>query len=121
MNISEILAAIDKELTVLQSARAAIAKLDEAVSNAPVRRGPGRPPKNTLAVAVPRKTAKRKISDAGRASIAAAQKARWAARKAIENAPSASGKPAAKKSVKTASKKSTKKSATKAAKKTTSK
>jgi hypothetical protein len=80
MDTSGILAAIDKELAVLQAARASIVAVASSTgSPLPLRRGPGRPPKDPLAVTS--KPAKKKLSAAGRARIAAAQKARWAAKK----------------------------------------
>lgn len=76
MNITAMLAQIDAEIARLQQARAALVALE---STAPVRRGPGRPPKST---SVPTKSTKRTMSPEARARIAAAQKKRWAAQKA---------------------------------------
>ena len=89
MDTSKILAEIDAQLAQLQAARAAITTLGITTSTVPVRRGPGRPPKNPLLLiaAAPKKRKKNKLSAAGRARIAAAQKARWAAKKAIASAP----------------------------------
>lgn len=70
MNTSDILTIIDKEIATLQQARALIA--------ATGKRKPGRPP--SAPVAKPKKK-KRKMSPEGRARIAAAQRARWAAQK----------------------------------------
>jgi hypothetical protein len=87
MDTTKIIAEIDAQLAQLQSARVAIAGLASTGSAVPVRRGPGRPPKNAVAPIAAPKPAKRKLSAAGRARIAAAMKARWAAKKAIAAAP----------------------------------
>ncbi|WP_263377735.1 hypothetical protein [Granulicella paludicola] len=87
MDISSIISAIDKELASLQAARVSIAALASTGSVAPVRRGRGRPPHAVPAPVTAPKPAKRKMSAAGRARIVAAQKARWAAMKAIAAAP----------------------------------
>ena len=98
MDTSRILSAIDAQLAQLQAARAAITTLASTGSSEQVRRGPGRPPKNPLAaIAAAPKKRKNKLSAAGRARIAAAMKARWAAKKAISAAPAKAGKKAAKK------------------------
>jgi hypothetical protein len=76
MDVSGLLSEIDAQINALQTARAAIAGLG---TTTPVRRGPGRPKAvTTLPKAIPKK---RQMTAKGRAAIAAAQKARWAAQK----------------------------------------
>lgn len=81
MGVSEILAAIDREISQLQQARALLSG-----GAAPVaKRKVGRPRKSDAAVAAPAaKTGKRKrnLSPEGRKRIAEAVKKRWAAQKA---------------------------------------
>jgi len=72
--MTEILALIDAEIASLQQARALIAGAASTI----VKRGPGRPPKTAVA---PVAKKKRNLSPEGRARIAAAVKARWAAQK----------------------------------------
>lgn len=73
MSIANILSDIDAEISRLEQAKQLL------VGTTTVKRGPGRPPRNSVAVSVaPQKRARRKLSAAGRARIAAAQKARWA-------------------------------------------
>lgn len=81
MGVSEIMAAIDREIAQLQQARALLS--DGA---APVaKRRPGRPRKIAAAVtpaaARPAKRKKRNLSPEGRKRIAEAVKKRWAAQK----------------------------------------
>jgi hypothetical protein len=71
MSLSDILAAIDREIATLQQARSLL-------SSAPPKTKPGRPAKSTAA---PAAKPKRKMSPEGRARIVAAVKARWAAKK----------------------------------------
>ncbi|AFL86779.1 hypothetical protein Terro_0433 [Terriglobus roseus DSM 18391] len=73
MTTQEILAAIDAEISKLQQVRAALSGYSDPTV---VKRGPGRPKKIVAPVKAP---AKRVLSDAARAKIAAAQKKRWAA------------------------------------------
>jgi hypothetical protein len=82
MNLDSILAEIDFEISRLQQAKQLLSN-HSAVS--PVaKRGPGRPPAAAKHVtvkqvkAVAAKPKRRTMSAAGRARIAAAQKARWA-------------------------------------------
>ena len=79
MNLDRILSEIDLEISRLQQAKQL---LSENAGAAPVKRGPGRPPANAKAAikSMPGAAApkKRTMSEAGRARIAAAQKARWA-------------------------------------------
>ena len=70
MNVSTILEQIDEEISRLKQARALL-------TDVPIKNPVGRPKKD-LTVVVLRK--KRKLSAAGKARIAAAQKARWAAK-----------------------------------------
>lgn len=71
--MENILALIDAEIASLQQARASL-------TGTAVKRGPGRPPKSASAPAAKPKK-KRNLSPEGRARIAAAVKARWAAKK----------------------------------------
>jgi hypothetical protein len=73
MTIASIMEQIDSEIASLQQAKALL------LGSAAIKRGPGRPPMASKAVAKPRK--KRKLTPEGRARIAAAVKARWAAQK----------------------------------------
>ena len=84
MNTAEILSAIDEELTRLEQARALLG----GVSSAPAKvvtegKRRGRPPGATKQMPVAEKKT-RTMSEEGRARIAAAQKARWAAKKKAE-------------------------------------
>ena len=73
MSVDSIIAAIDLEIGRLQQAK-------QLLSGSVIRKGPGRP-RGTSAGSAPK--AKRTMSRAARARIAAAQRARWAkARKA---------------------------------------
>jgi len=82
MNLNDIVAQIDAEISRLTQARHALLGISPT-------KGPGRP-RTTSALAIPSvavagavvKPKKRKMSPAGRARIAAAQKARWAKVKA---------------------------------------
>ena len=87
MGVSEILASVDREIALLQKARAL---LSGTVAPAPKKKV-GRPrkivaaPKKAAAVAPvakPEKKKKRNLSPEGRARIAEAVKRRWAAQKA---------------------------------------
>ena len=69
MNVSAILEQIDEEISHLKQARALL-------TDEPVKRSVGRPKKDVVAIVA--KPKKRKLSAAGKAKIAAAQKARWA-------------------------------------------
>ena len=81
MDVSQILSAIDAEISRLQQARQAVAAL-EGASPVPARR-PGRP-KGSGAAAVPAEGAprkrKRNLSPEGRKRIQEAMKRRWADR-----------------------------------------
>lgn len=80
MDVTQILAAIDAEISRLQQARQAVAALDGA-SSIPVRR-PGRPKgsqNGAAADTAPRKR-KRNLSPEGRKRIQEAMKRRWADR-----------------------------------------
>ena len=80
MDVTQILSAIDSEISRLQQARQAVAALDGA-SPVPARRR-GRPkstPTPTVASAEPRKR-KRNLSPEGRKRIQEAMKRRWAER-----------------------------------------
>lgn len=74
METQQLLATIDAEIARLQQARALLSG-----TPTPKKRGrkPGQPAKKNA----PTKKAKRTMSPEGRARIAAAQKARWAAQK----------------------------------------
>ena len=80
MDVTQILSAIDAEISRLQQARQAVAALDGA-SPVPARRR-GRPkstPSPSVASAEPRKR-KRNLSPEGRKRIQEAMKRRWAER-----------------------------------------
>ena len=104
MQISQILEAIDSEISRLQSARALLVHGSDVAEPAKRR---GRPkgstngPKVSAPISIkPAKKATRTMSEEGKARIAAAQKARWAAAK---KAAAPAKKTVAKKSVKRAS------------------
>jgi hypothetical protein len=84
MGVSEILAAVDREIALLQQARAL---LGGSAAPAPKKKV-GRPkkivaaPKKAAPAAKPEKKKKRNLSPEGRARIAEAVKRRWAAQKA---------------------------------------
>lgn len=89
MGLSEILASVDREITLLQQARALLAGTAAPVAKKKV----GRPkkivaaPKKAAAVAAiaakpAKKKKKRNLSPEGRKRIAEAVKRRWAAQKA---------------------------------------
>ncbi len=97
MNINDILEAIDQQITQLQQARALLAGNES--SDAPTGKRRGRPKgsaNQTIKASAPvaAKSGKRTMSPEGRARIAAAQKARWAAK----GTPGKPSKAAAKKS-----------------------
>ncbi len=71
MNLNEIVAQIDAEISKLTQAK-------QALLGVATKSGPGRPRAEVAAVASSPKPKRRKMSAAGRARIAAAQKARWA-------------------------------------------
>jgi hypothetical protein len=75
MNTTEILSAIDAEISKLQQARSILGTYTEPSA---LKRGPGRPKKTATPVAA---VSKRVMSAEGKARIAAAQKKRWAAAK----------------------------------------
>lgn len=72
MSIANILSEIDAEIARLEQAKHLL------TGAATVKRGPGRPARSFAVPTAPKKKARRKLSAAGRARIAAAQKARWA-------------------------------------------
>ena len=71
MNIETIISEIDAEIVRLEQAKRLLA-------GTTTKREPGRPRVNVTSAPAPKKKARRKMSAAGRARIAAAQKARWA-------------------------------------------
>jgi hypothetical protein len=82
MDIASILATIDSQIANLQQARAAL----ERVGDAPKRRGrPKGSRKAVSSITPPIKASKKRggMSPEGRARVAAAQKARWAAQKKL--------------------------------------
>ena len=96
MGISEILASVDREIALLQHARAL---LSGTIAPAPKKKV-GRPRKVVAApkkaalrviapAAKPAKKKKRNLSPEGRARIAEAVKRRWAAQKAAQKAAAA--------------------------------
>ncbi len=77
MDIQQIVAQIDEEITRLTQIKAAL-------QGTPAKRGPGRPRATTSGLKpVAKKSAKRGMSAEGKARIAAAQKARWAKLKRV--------------------------------------
>lgn len=81
MGVSEILASIDREIAVLQRARALLGGgAAPAAPAAAPKKKPGRPKKAVAAAAKPAKK-KRRLSAEGRKRIAEAVKRRWAAQK----------------------------------------
>ncbi len=81
--MNEILEAIDAEIAKLQQVRALLAGSPDAISKIEtITKRRGRPRGSaTKAPASAKKPAKRTLSAEGKAKIAAAQKARWAAQK----------------------------------------
>ena len=71
MSIETIVSEIDAEIMRLEQAK-------QLLTGTATKRGPGRPRVNVTSAPAPKKKARRKMSAAGRARIAAAQKARWA-------------------------------------------
>lgn len=82
MNVRDILAKLDEEISRLRQARDLLAPLTEQS-----HRGPGRP-KTTAnkhpVAAAPQQVPKRQMTAEGRQRIRDAQKARWAARKSTD-------------------------------------
>ena len=117
MNTAEVLSAIDEEITRLEQARALLGGVVNASAPSVVEgKRRGRPPGATKQVPVA-KNKTRTVSAEARARIAAAQKARWAAKKKAEKkaatAPAAA--PAPKKAVAPAKKSVVKKAVIKKA------
>lgn len=82
MQIADLIAAIDSEIERLQQARTLLAEADTTTETPTPKRGPGRP-KGTRTNATTAPVRKPRVMSAeGKARIAAAQKKRWAARKA---------------------------------------
>jgi hypothetical protein len=81
MDIQEILAAIDSEISKLQQVRAILTDSTPKAALVPGKRPVGRPKKIATAVPAVPATKKRVMSEDARARIAAAQKKRWAAAK----------------------------------------
>ncbi len=75
MNLNDIVSQIDAEISRLNQAK-------QALLGFPEKKSVGRPRGTVVPAAVSVKPKKRKMSAAGRARIAAAQKARWAKVKA---------------------------------------
>jgi len=71
MSLESIFAEIDSEIGRLQQVKLLL-------TDAVVKKGPGRPRRDATTKAAPVKPKRRKMSVAARAKIAAAQKARWA-------------------------------------------
>ncbi|HUB00387.1 MAG TPA: hypothetical protein VMA34_18790 [Terracidiphilus sp.] len=80
MGIADILASVDREIALLQQARALLSGVA-----APARK-PGRPKKAAVVTPRPAKK-KRRLSPEGRKRIAEAVKRRWAAQKKAAAAP----------------------------------
>ena len=102
MNTNDILNAIDQEISKLQQARTILAGtvVSPATTVQPAKRR-GRPKgsgvKATVPVPLPAKSVKKALSSEAKARIAAAQVARWAAkRKAVEAAERAAKRASAK-------------------------
>jgi hypothetical protein len=93
MNTSEIVEAIDQEISKLQQARALLAEVPAIQAAKPAagkRRGRPKGSVNKKAVAIAPVVAKKTrapLSAEGKARIAAAQQARWAAQKKAEAKP----------------------------------
>jgi hypothetical protein len=85
MNLNDIVAQLDAEISRLTQAKAALLGIS-------IKKGPGRPRAVAVATAAIVKPKKRKMSAAGKARIAAAQKARWAKVRAKKATKSASAK-----------------------------
>lgn len=100
MNTEEIIAQIDEEISKLQQAKALL------IGNAGVKRTVGRPKKSTtVARILSVQPAKRVLSAEARASIAAAQRKRWAkSRKATVKTVAKAAKPVKKAAAKKAAK-----------------
>jgi len=71
VTLDGILSEIDAEIARLEQAK-------QLLTETTIKRGPGRPRLGSASTPAPKKKARRKLSAAGRARIAAAQKARWA-------------------------------------------
>jgi hypothetical protein len=71
VSLQSIISEIDAEIARLEQAK-------QLLTGITTKRGPGRPRLNTIPTPAPKKRARRTLSAAGRARIAAAQKARWA-------------------------------------------
>jgi hypothetical protein len=83
--LNEIINAIDVEIVKLQQVRAMLAGSSDLVSGLESIAKRGRPKGSVNKPVVPAKTSlKRVLSAAGKARIAAAQKARWAAQKTVK-------------------------------------
>jgi DNA-binding protein HU-beta len=82
MDISSIITEIDSQIAKLEAARLSILSINESspVASAPLAKKRGRPVGSTNTVKPATGPAKRVLSDAGRAAIAAAQQKRWAAK-----------------------------------------
>jgi hypothetical protein len=78
MNTEQIIFAIDLEISKLQQARALLMG-----ATGKAHKGPGRPKKNANVHVAPaiKKSSRKPLSTEAKASIAAAQKKRWAAAK----------------------------------------
>jgi len=92
MNLDKILSEIDLEISRLQQAKQLLS--EDSGAPAKVKRGPGRPPASSTLLKTASVTPRRRtMSAAGRARIAAAQKARWAkAKKAAKKSAAVSSK-----------------------------
>ena len=92
MQTNEIREAIDQKISQLQQARALLTNQASQLQTGK-RRGRPKSSDTAKSVLAAAKTAKRTMSAEGKARIAAAQKARWAAKKeATKSAPAAVGK-----------------------------
>ncbi len=85
MNLNDIVSQIDAEISRLTQAKQALLGFSDSKSV-------GRPRGTAVPAPVSAKPKKRKMSAAGRARIAAAQKARWAKVKAKKSAKPAAAK-----------------------------
>lgn len=83
MALTDVIAQIDSEISILQQARALLSGSNGAPAEKKAGRGRPKGSKNAVAEAAPQAetTGKRKLSPEGRKAIAEAMKRRWAERR----------------------------------------
>ena len=123
METNEIVQAIDEEISKLQQARAIIAGTVAVNPTAPAAKRRGRPKGSGVkaatevaAIVVPANAPRKTMTAAGKARIAAAQAARWAAKRKADAAAERAAKRASAEPVKTVRKVASKQPAKPAAK-----